>query len=88
MARVAGSSIRRSSGRIRAGKRLDVSLPIVGKVRLPPPEQLVFYGVLVTLAAAGIVDWPVALIVATGHALAENRHNRIVREFGEALERA
>ncbi len=85
---MARSSIRRASGRIQAGKRLDVSLPILGKVQLPPPEQLVFYGALVTLAAVGIVDWPVALIVATGHALAETRHNRIVREFGEALERA
>ena len=66
--------------------RLDV--PLVGTVTLPPPEQLAFYAGVGTLAVLEIIEWPVALVLAAGHALAHNRHNQIINEFGEALEAA
>ncbi|HNM85369.1 MAG TPA: hypothetical protein PKI77_12685 [Mycobacterium sp.] len=74
--------------RVRAASSFALDLPVVGRVRVPPPDQLAYYGALGVLAAAEIIDWPIALVLATGHALAENQHNRTVRELGEALENA
>jgi hypothetical protein len=40
------------------------------------------------LAALEIIEWPVALIIASGHVLAEQHHNRLAEELGEAIEEA
>ena len=74
--------------RIREAESFAVDLPIVGRVRIPRPDQLAFYGGLAALAAIEIIDWPVALIIATGHALANNNHNRVAEQLGEAMEEA
>ena len=74
--------------RIREGQTFSLGLPIVGRVRIPRPEQLAFYGVLGALAAVEIIEWPVALVLAAGHALIHNEHNRVAQEIGEALEDA
>ncbi|MUL77101.1 hypothetical protein [Mycolicibacterium sp. CBMA 226] len=74
--------------RIRDAETLLLKLPYVGKVRIPRPEQLAYIGALAALAAFEIVEWPVAVVVAAGHLLAENQHSRAAREFGEALEEA
>jgi hypothetical protein len=63
-------------------------LPLVGDVELPGPEELVFIGGVTALALIGIVEWPVAVLLSVGHTLATRRHNKIIREFGEALEEA
>ncbi len=47
-----------------------------------------YYGALGGLAALEIIDWPVALAIAAGHALVQNQHNRVAEEIGEALEDA
>ncbi|WP_243747529.1 hypothetical protein [Mycolicibacterium sp. CBMA 226] len=52
------------------------------------PEQLVYYGALAALAVFEVLEWPIALAIGAGHALAQNRHNRVVQELGEALETA
>ncbi|WP_395309061.1 hypothetical protein V4U86_27815 [Mycobacterium sp. AMU20-3851] len=65
-----------------------MTLPCVGRVRVPHPEQLAFYGALGVLAVVEIIDWPVALLVGVGHMLVQDDHNRIVQEIGEALEEA
>jgi hypothetical protein len=74
--------------RIREGERYLVTLPVVGSVKLPRPEELAYYGALTALAAVEIIEWPIALILATGHALANNHHSRIAQELGEALDEA
>jgi hypothetical protein len=72
--------------RVREARGFAVTLPVVGTVRVPHPEQLAYYGALAALAAVEIIDWPVALALAAGHALLEDQHSRVAQEIGEALE--
>ena len=74
--------------RIRDADTFAVNLPVVGRVRIPRPEQLAYYGALGALAAFEIIDWPIALVIGAGHALASNHHNKVAEELGEALEDA
>jgi hypothetical protein len=67
---------------------LKVGLPVVGQVELPPPRHLAWYVGVAALALLEVVDWPVALLLATGKALADNRHSTQLEDFGEALEEA
>jgi hypothetical protein len=80
------SGHRNAVDRVREAESFAVELPLVGRVRIPRPERLAFYGALALLAAAEIIDWPIALVLATGHALAENQHSKVAQELGEALE--
>ncbi len=73
---------------IRKGESFAVELPVLGRVTVPPPEQLAYYGGLVLLAAFEIIDWPVAVAVAAGHMLATSQHSEILEQLGEALEEA
>lgn len=54
---------------VQEAERFSVRLPVVGRVHVPPPEQLAFYGALGLLAAIQVIDWPVALAVGVGHAV-------------------
>jgi len=74
--------------RVREAQSFTVTLPVVGRVRVPRPEQLAFYGALGALAAVEIIEWPVALVLGVGHALMQNEHSRVAQEVGEALEDA
>jgi hypothetical protein len=74
--------------KVTARQSTVVHMPGVGEVRLPPPDQLAFLGGLGLLAALEIVDWPLAVALGIGHVLTTSRSNRVVREFGEALEEA
>jgi hypothetical protein len=74
--------------RVRHAQSFSLDLPIVGRVRIPRPEQLAFYGALGALAAIEMIEWPVALTLAVGHALLQNEHSRVAHEIGEALEEA
>lgn len=79
-------SRRSAAERIRDAETSAVTLPVVGRVRIPRPEQLVYYGALAGLAALEVIDWPIALAIGAGHALASSHHSKVVRELGEALE--
>ena len=70
---------------VREAETFTVTLPAVGRVRIPRPEQLAYYGALAGLVALELIDWPVALAVAAGHALASQHHNKVMEELGEAL---
>ena len=65
---------------------VHVSLPLVGELHLPPAEELVFLGGTAFLAVVGVVEWPVAVFLGVGHALALNGRNKVVRALGETLE--
>jgi hypothetical protein len=75
-----------------------VRLPMVGKVRLPPRDRLAYFAGLGVIAALGIVewpvalvigaDWPVALVIGAGHVLADQHWSGVARGLGEAVEGA
>lgn len=73
---------------IRKGETFALNLPIVGQVEIPRPEALAYYTGLAALAAFELIDWPVAVVIAAGHLLASNHHNKILEELGEAMEEA
>ncbi|MGB5112694.1 MAG: hypothetical protein WBO08_14190 [Mycobacterium sp.] len=60
------ASNRDASRLVERGEKFSLRLPVVGKVAVPPPDQLAFYGVLGALAAGGLIDWPVALAIGVG----------------------
>jgi xanthosine utilization system XapX-like protein len=74
--------------RVREAQGFAMNLPVVGRVRIPRPEHLAYYGALGVMAAVEIIDWPIALAIGVGHALAEQHHNHVAEELGEALEDA
>jgi hypothetical protein len=82
------NSHRDAVARVREAQSFAVNLPVVGRVRIPRPEQVAYYGALGALAALEIIEWPIALAIAAGHALVQNQHNRVAQEIGEALEDA
>ncbi len=63
-------------------------LPVVGEVTLPPASHLGWYAGVGVLVALEILEWPVAVVLAAGKALADNQHNRVLEDFGEALDEA
>lgn len=69
-------------------RTITINFEGLGSMRLPPKEELAFLAGMGLLAAAGIIDWPVAGILAVGHLIARNSRNRAFKEFGEALEEA
>jgi hypothetical protein len=73
---------------IREGETFAINLPVLGQVEIPRPEQLAYYGGLAALATLELIDWPVAVVIAAGHLLASNHHNKILEELGEAIEEA
>jgi hypothetical protein len=72
--------------KVREGETFAVNLPVIGQLDIPRPEQLAYYGGLAALAALELIDWPVALVIAAGHVLASNHHNKLLEELGEAIE--
>ena len=79
----------RAAEKVRDQHTIRITLPDnMGMVRLPEPQRLAFYGGIAALAALGIVDWPVALVLGIGHLLAEDHHHQCLCDFGEALAEA
>lgn len=89
-ARTHASSTAGRRAAARAGQKNSVrlDLPCLGHITLPPTDQLAFLGGVAALAVFGVVDWPVAGLLGLGHLLATNRSNRVLHDFGEALEEA
>ena len=60
------------------------SLPVVGATTM---EDAVFYGIVGAVAAVGLVSWPTAGLIGTGHALHQRARN-VIRSgvVGEARE--
>jgi hypothetical protein len=55
------------------------------RVQTPPVEHLAFYVGVGALAAAEIIEWPVALALAAGHILIGLTNRPALNELGEAL---
>lgn len=63
------SAQRDAARRVAQAQSFSIRLPLVGAVRVPPPDQLAFWGVLGGLALLELIDWPVALALGIGSAL-------------------
>ena len=76
---------RAAARKVEGADHIRLKMPLLGSIRLPEPQRLAYY---TTIGALGVLEWPVALVLAGGHALASDQHNRAVQQFGEALEDA
>jgi hypothetical protein len=81
-AQVSGPSHHDVARLVREADRFALQLPVVGRVPIPRPDQLAFYGALAGLVAAELVDWPVAVAIGVGHALVSGRPDQKSREDG------
>ncbi len=55
---------------VRDAQKFSINLPLIGKVSVPTPRQLAVYGVIGALGATGAIEWPVALALGLGVAVA------------------
>ena len=55
------------------------------RVETPPVEHLAFYVGIGALAAAEIIEWPVALVLTAGHLLIGLTNRPALSELGKAL---
>ena len=60
------ASHRDASELVKEAEKFAVRLPVVGRIGVPPPDQLAFFGVLGVLAALGAIEWPVAAAIGIG----------------------
>ncbi|WP_249713781.1 hypothetical protein [Rhizomonospora bruguierae] len=74
-ARAAASSTSRST---------EFTLPLLGTVKLPPADDLAFLGGIGVLALVGAVEWPIAVVLGAGHALATTRRDRVLHGASQA----
>lgn len=74
------SAQRDAARRVAEARTFSVRLPLIGTVRVPPPDQLAFWGVLGGLALLELIDWPVALAMGVGSAL-------VTRHLSEVADR-
>lgn len=58
-----------------AADRREVLLPGLGHLPLPSGKDAIYLGGLAVLAAAELIDWPVALAVAIGHEIVTRTKN-------------
>ncbi|WP_250285529.1 MULTISPECIES: hypothetical protein [unclassified Frankia] len=66
-----------------------VTVDIDGRrYELLPSEQLGYFAGLVALGLLGIIEWPVAAVVAVGHTIAYRSHRQGLRNLGAALQEA
>lgn len=84
----AGSAGRSAAKQVTERNSLHVTLPVLGSINLGPPDQLAYLAGIATLTALEIIEWPIALVIATGHLLADQRRSTTMHAFGEALEQA
>ena len=84
---------RDASRKVAQGRKYSVDLPIVGRVLVPPPEQLAIYAALGGLAVLELIDWPVALAMGVGSALVarhlselEAREDALAESIGPTAE--
>jgi hypothetical protein len=67
---------------VREADRFAIQLPVVGRVPIPRPDQLAFYGTLGALVIVEMVDWPVALAIGAAHAIFADPKRRTSSESG------
>jgi hypothetical protein len=56
-----------------SGNRIKMPIAIPGMPREVPAERVLWYGGLAALAGLGVIDWPVAAVVAAGTYIARRQ---------------
>ena len=65
----------------------SVRLPLSGtKINLPDKGGLLWYAGLGAMAAAELVEWPIALLLAGTHFVENHSHSRDLQNLAEGLE--
>jgi hypothetical protein len=57
-------------------------------IETPPVEHMIFYAGMGVLAAMDVIEWPLALLLMTGHLLMDATNRPGLHQLGEALEEA
>jgi hypothetical protein len=81
-----GANGHQAAQKATARNSVRIPVPVLGTVTLPPPQQLAYIGGIAALTALEIIEWPVGVVLVAGHVLATNSHNKILQDFGDALE--
>jgi len=63
----------------------SLTVPSLGAVQLPSKGTLAYFAAVAGLAALGLLEWPVAVVIGVGHLLAQQRGNVLLEEFGDGL---
>lgn len=64
-------------------------IPLINlDLNAPTRGSLAWYGGVGTMAAAGLIEWPLAAIVAAGHLIAENSPSHSVAGAADGAESA
>ncbi len=66
-----------------------MQIPVLDlQIHKPTRGSLAWYGAVGTMAAVGIVEWPLAAVVAAGHLVAENTRSPAAEGAAEGAESA
>ena len=76
---------RDASKRVAEAQRFSIKLPLVGPVRVPPPDQLAFLGALGALVALELIDWPLALAMGIGSVVVSHQLSSLKDSEPKAL---
>jgi hypothetical protein len=79
---------RRAAEHVSEHHDLRITVAGLGEINVGPPEQLAYFAGIATLAFLEIIDWPLAIVIAAGHLMAEQRRSKTLHAFGAALEEA
>lgn len=64
-----------------------MKLPILDlELSRPTRASVAWYAGLSAMAATGLLEWPLAAIVAAGHLVEENSRSQAVEELAEGVE--
>ena len=64
-----------------------MKLPILDlELNKPTRASLAWYGGISAMTAAGLVEWPLAVIVAAGHLVQENSSSKAVSAGAEGVQ--
>jgi hypothetical protein len=68
--------------------RVHVHIPLIGDVGLPSTDEAAYLAGVTALAALGLIEWPIAVLLGVGHHFALSGRDTGIRAFGEALDAA
>lgn len=81
----AGRTTRQNIQRARRGP--SVTLPLTNtRINLPDRPALAWYAGIGAMAAAELVEWPVALLIAGTHFIENHSHHRDIEELADGID--
>ena len=65
-----------------------ITIQGIGTIDIPSGADLAYAAGIATLAALGLLEWPIAAVLGIGHLLSQSKQSKTLRGFGEALDEA